>query len=98
MRKHRALLAAALLLPALAQAEKVTVKDVRDTPQGRGSIIANLLEKHDNPFVLYPYENNYLLYTYTSDMNREAISSYNWANNARKDDEVKFQLSLAFTL
>lgn len=97
MRKHRALLAAALLLPALAQAEEATVKDVHDTPQVRGSIIANLLEKHDNPFVLYPYESNYLLYTYTSDINKEAISSYNWGNNARKD-EVKFQLSLAFPL
>ena len=97
MRKHRALLAAALLLPALAQAEEATVKDVHDTPQVRGSIIANLLEKHDNPFVLYPYESNYLLYTYTSDINKEAISSYNWADNARKD-EVKFQLSLAFPL
>ncbi|MBZ6387250.1 MULTISPECIES: phospholipase A [Pantoea] len=97
MRKHRALLAAALLFPALALAEEATVKDVHDTPQVRGSIIANLLEKHDNPFVLYPYESNYLLYTYTSDLNKEAISSYNWADNARKD-EVKFQLSLAFPL
>ena len=97
MRKHRALFAAALLFPALAQAEEATVKDVHDTPQVRGSIIANLLEKHDNPFVLYPYESNYLLYTYTSDINKEAISSYNWADNARKD-EVKFQLSLAFPL
>ncbi|MEZ3501152.1 phospholipase A [Pantoea sp. KPR_PJ] len=97
MRKHRALLAAALLLPALAQAEEATVKEVHDTPQVRGSIIANLLEKHDNPFVLYPYESNYLLYTYTSDINKEAIASYNWADNARKD-EVKFQLSLAFPL
>ncbi|RPE01095.1 phospholipase A [Candidatus Pantoea deserta] len=97
MRKYRALLAAALLLPALAQAEEATVKDVHDTPQVRGSIIANLLEKHDNPFVLYPYESNYLLYTYTSDINKEAIASYNWADNARKD-EVKFQLSLAFPL
>nr|MBA2814368.1 Phospholipase A1 precursor [Candidatus Pantoea persica] len=97
MRKHRALFAAALLFPALAQAEEDTVKDVHGTPQVRGSIIANLLEKHDNPFVLYPYESNYLFYTYTSDSNKEAISSYNWADNARKN-KVKFQLSLAFSL
>ena len=97
MRKHRALLAATLLLPTLAQAEEATVKEIHDVPQVRGSIIANMLEKHDNPFVLYPYESNYLLYTYTSDINKEAISSYNWAKEARKD-EVKFQLSLAFPL
>ena len=58
MRKYRALLTAMLLLPALAQAEEATVKEVHDAPQVRGSIIANMLEKHDNPFVLYPYENN----------------------------------------
>lgn len=47
--------------------------------------------------MLYPYESNYLLYTWSSDINKEAISSYDWAENARKD-EVKFQLSLAFPL
>lgn len=31
----------------------------------------------------------------TSDLNKEAIRSYDWAENARKD-EVKYQLSLAF--
>jgi outer membrane phospholipase A len=55
------------------------------------------LQDHDNPFLLYPYESNYLLYTWSSDINKEAISSYDWAENARKD-EVKFQLSLAFPL
>ena len=97
MRKLYALLTAALMIPALAQADEATIKEVHDAPAVKGSIIANLLEKHDNPFVLYPYENNYLLYTYTSDMNKEAISSYNWADKA-KNDEVKFQLSLAFPL
>ncbi len=66
---------------------------VHDKPAVRGSIIANLLQDHDNPFLLYPYESNYLLYTWTSDLNKEAIRSYDWAENARKD-EVKFQLSL----
>ncbi|MBE5253303.1 phospholipase A [Mixta mediterraneensis] len=97
MRKYRALLAAMLLLPALAQADEATIREIHDTPQVRGSIIANMLEKHDNPFVLYPYESNYVLYTYTSNMNKEAISSYGWGKDARKD-EVKFQLSLAFPL
>jgi outer membrane phospholipase A len=75
-------------------AQEATVKD---KPAVRGSIIANLLQEHDNPFTLYPYESNYLLYTWTSDLNKEAIRSYDWAENARKD-EVKFQLSLAFPL
>ncbi|MEN4770312.1 phospholipase A [Duffyella gerundensis] len=97
MRMLRALLAAAMILPAIVQAQEATIKEVHDAPAVRGSIIANLLEKHDNPFVLYPYEKNYLLYTYTSDMNREAISSYNWSDKVKKD-EVKFQLSLAFPL
>ncbi|KQN60304.1 phospholipase A [Erwinia sp. E602] len=90
-------LATALLFPTLVLAQEATVKEVHDRPDVPGSIIANLLEKHDNPFVLYPYENNYLLYTWTSDINKDAIASYNWADKA-KHDEVKFQLSLAFPL
>lgn len=70
-------------------------KEVHDKPAVHGSIIANLLQEHDNPFTLYPYDTNYVIYTQTSDLNKEAISSYNWSDNARKD-EVKFQLSLAF--
>ncbi|PIJ50789.1 phospholipase [Erwinia sp. OLTSP20] len=97
MRMFKGLLVAAFLLPVIAHAEEATLKEVHDKPVVAGSIIANLLEKHDNPFVLYPYESNYLLYSYTSNMNKEAISSYNWANKA-KSDEVKFQLSLAFPL
>ncbi|MEY0907730.1 phospholipase A [Providencia rettgeri] len=73
------------------------VEDVKNTLPIRGSIISGLLQHHDNPFVLYPYESNYILYTYISSMNKEAISSYNWGDDALKD-EVKFQLSLAFPL
>lgn len=84
------------LMPALAQAEE-TKPAVQDKPAVRGSIIANLLRTYDTPFVLYPYETNYILYTDSSDINKEAISTYNWSKNARKD-EVKYQLSLAFPL
>lgn len=97
MRMFRGLLVAAFLFPFMAGAEEATLKDVHDQPAVKGSIIANLLENHDNPFLLYPYESNYVLYTYTSDMNKEAIDSYSWGKNAKKD-EVKFQLSLAFPL
>lgn len=76
---------------ALATEERPPIEPVP------GSIISNLLTEHDTPFLLYPYESNYLLYTVTDDLNKEAIKSYNWADKARKD-EVKFQLSLAFPL
>lgn len=98
MRISLACLLALVALPAGVLAQDAPVnKQVHHTPAVRGSIIANLLQDHDNPFLLYPYESNYLLYTWTSDLNKEAIRSYDWAENARKD-EVKFQLSLAFPL
>lgn len=89
MRISLACLVALCALPAGVMAQDASV---HDKPAVRGSIIANLLRDHDNPFLLYPYESNYLLYTWTSDLNKEAIRSYDWAENARKD-EVKFQLS-----
>ncbi len=70
---------------------------MHDYPAVRGSIIANLLQDHENPFTLYPYESNYLLYTVTDHVNKKAIHSYDWGDDARRD-EVKFQLSLAFPL
>lgn len=85
----------ATLLPLAAYAQEATIKEVHDAPAVRGSIIANMLQEHDNPFTLYPYDTNYLIYTNTSDLNKEAISTYNWSENARKD-EVKFQLSWRF--
>ncbi len=98
MRISLARLLALSALPAGVLAQDAPVSPpVHDKPAVRGSIIANLLQDHDNPFLLYPYESNYLLYTWSSDINKEAISSYDWAENARKD-EVKFQLSLAFPL
>jgi phospholipase A1/A2 len=80
------------MLPMAVYAQEATVKEVHDAPAVRGSIIANMLLEHDNPFTLYPYDTNYVIYTQTSDMNKEAIASYDWSKNARKD-EVKFQLS-----
>ncbi|EIX9086192.1 phospholipase A [Klebsiella aerogenes] len=98
MRISLAWLLALSALPAGVLAQDAPIEQtVHDKPAVRGSIIANLLQDHDNPFLLYPYESNYLLYTWTSDLNKEAIRSYDWADDARKD-EVKFQLSLAFPL
>lgn len=97
MRNSWAVGAAMLAIPLVSHADEAKIQDVHDTPSVRGSIIANMLQKHDNPFTLYPYESNYILYTYTNHINKDAIQSYNWADNAKKD-EVEFQLSLAFPL
>lgn len=97
MRTIWAVGATMLVLPLLAQAEEATEQEVHDKPAVRGSIIASMLQDHDNPFTLYPYESNYLLYTDTSNINKKAIESYDWADKARHD-EVEFQLSLAFPL
>jgi phospholipase A1 len=72
MRTYLAWLLAAVALPLTAYAQEATVKEVHDTPAVRGSIIANLLQEHDNPFTLYPYDTNYCS-TWTSDLNKEAI-------------------------
>ena len=61
------------------------------TPASAWQYYPQYLQEHDNPFTLYPYDTNYIIYTQTSDLNKEAIASYDWAENARKD-EVKFQL------
>lgn len=93
----RGWIATLMLLPGTIMAAAATPRAIHDAPAVDGSIIANLLEKHDNPFVLYPYESNYLIYSYTNDMNKEAIRSYSWSDKAKRD-EAKFQLSLAFPL
>jgi hypothetical protein len=97
MRVLSGIVMAMLFTPVVVQANEATEQKNLNKPAVRGSIIGNMLQNYDNPFTLYPYETNYLLYTDTSDLNKEAIKSYNWAENARKD-EVKFQLSLAFPI
>ena len=104
MQVFRKLLSVALFCPvalfAAQDTEQVADNIEQSTssaPLVRGSIISGLLQSYDSPFVLYPYESNYIIYTATSDINKEAIETYNWSEKSRKD-EVKFQLSLAFPL
>ncbi|MCF1958091.1 phospholipase, partial [Escherichia coli] len=87
MRYIRSLLAVALFYPAWGFASEIPASS--PAPLVQGSIISGLLQEYDSPFVLYPYESNYIIYTKTSDMNKEAIQSYDWGNKAKKD-EVKF--------
>lgn len=51
MRISLACLVALCALPAGVMAQDASV---HDKPAVRGSIIANLLQDHDNPFLLYP--------------------------------------------
>lgn len=88
MRILSGIVLAMLAVPLLVQAEEAKEQQIHDKPAVRGSIIANMLQDHDNPFTLYPYDTNYVLYTDTSNINKEAIKTYNWAEKARKD-EVK---------
>jgi len=75
--------------------EQVIVE--QNKQQNNGGIIANLMVEHDTPFMLYPYDTNYLLVSYTSNMNKEPIATYEWASHAQKV-ENKFQISLAFPI
>lgn len=83
------------LLPLTVQAEGES--GVTQALQHNDGVIANMLRQYDNPFTLYPYSTNYVLYTQTSDINKEAISSYDWGDQAKKN-EIKFQISLAFPI
>ena len=56
MRILSGIVSATLLMPALALAEEAKEQQIHDKPAVRGSIIANLLQEHDNPFTLYPYD------------------------------------------
>ncbi|XPE60860.1 phospholipase A [Shigella flexneri] len=86
------------MLPVAVYAHQATqVKEVHDAPAVRGGPIANMLLQHDNPSRSILMTPTTFIYTQTSNLNKEAIASYDWAENARKD-EVKFQLSLAFPL
>ena len=97
MRVLSGVVVAMLLAPIAVQADEADEQKKQEQSTGSVGIIGNMLKHYDSPFYMYPYEPNYILYTYTSDLNKEAIASYDWAENARKD-EVKFQLSLAFPI
>lgn len=60
-----------------------------------GSVISEMMRDYERPFLLYPYDTNYLLFTHTSDLNKRSIKEYEWADNAQ-NQEIKFQVSLGF--
>ena len=73
MRTLQGWLLPVFMLPMAVYAQEATVKEVHDAPAVRGSIIANMLQEHDNPFTLYPYDTNYIIYTQTSDLNKVPV-------------------------
>ncbi|PVZ86366.1 phospholipase A [Serratia sp. S1B] len=97
MRVMSVVLMALLFAPLAVSANEASEQKNLNNPAVRGSIISHMLQHYDGPFTFYAYDPNYLIYTETSDLNKEAIESYSWAHNAKKD-EVKFQLSLAFPI
>lgn len=52
MRTLQGWLLPVFMLPMAVYAQEATVKEVHDAPAVRGSIIANMLQEHDNPFTL----------------------------------------------
>jgi phospholipase A1/A2 len=82
-----------LLVSLIAQAQEPKATYIQND-----SIIGRLLDQNgSNHVALYPYESNYIIHTYTSNINRKSIGSYSWAEHARKN-ETKFQISLGFPI
>jgi len=69
---------------------------------GKGALsdrLASMLEAANNPFSLIPYGQNYFLYTYATEINREMYkqAGFDGAGDL-VDHEAKFQLSIVFPL
>lgn len=73
----------ALLLAAQVQAEEAKVQVIQDRPAVRGSIIANLLQNHDNPLILaelgwsFPITKHVRFYTKVFSGYSESMIDYN---------------------
>jgi phospholipase A1 len=96
MRILGATLVLSLLIPVIIQAGEAPVNALDSPSSPRGSVIANLLQTSDSLFAIFPYEANYVLFTETSNLNREQISP-EWAGGA-KEQEIQFQISVAYPI
>lgn len=90
-------LALLILSPVFVYAQEPPENNSNEKSASRGGIVEHLLRENKSSFDLYPYEDNYFLFTKTSGINREAIADQSWAARTR-DTEVKFQISLALPL
>lgn len=80
-----------------AQAASVPVEAQSVKPNYAGRI-ANLLEEHSAPFLLIPYDTNYVLYSYSSNINKGMYANRGYDANDLRKDNIKFQLSFAFPI
>ncbi|MGL4906739.1 MAG: phospholipase A, partial [Plesiomonas sp.] len=80
-----------------AQAASVPAETQSIKPNYAGRI-ANLLEEHNTPFLLIPYDTNYVLYSYSSNINKGMYANRGYDANDLRKDNIKFQLSFAFPI
>lgn len=86
-----------ILMPALTYAQDLPDSQSPNSSTHSRGIISTLLEEPAPLSIIYPYEDNYFVYSVTNELNREAISDRDWAKDAR-DREVEYQISLAIPL
>ncbi len=91
------LLLIGLLSALLVHADEAVIKKIHDEPKVRGSIIASMLEIHENPLLLHLYDTNYIIYTLSSRRNNGIISADGQKKSLDKH-EAMFQLSFGFPL
>lgn len=88
------------LKKASEEEKQRVLKVLRDSNSAADRRIANLIESVDNPFALLPYEQNYILYSFSSGIDKEAYQvtedNYRWTQ--LDDHEVKFQVSMMFPI
>lgn len=79
--------------------EKAYLEKMLNTGSATDRRILATLESSRNPFALMPYEQNYILYTFTDGINRSAYQALDPAfANQLDDHEIKFQVSLMFPI
>ncbi len=86
-----------ILTPVMVYAQETQEDKNFNVSTPQGGVISHLLRENESTFDLYPYEENYFLFTATSGVNQEALSSESWIEDAR-DREVKYQISLALPI
>jgi len=89
-------LTALILTLVLVYTQEQQVNGYYDQSAPQRGIIDCLLQDNESSLGLYPYEDNYFLFTQTNSLNREAIDEP-WADGAR-DMEIKYQFSLALPI
>ncbi|MEH6472180.1 MAG: phospholipase A [Halopseudomonas sp.] len=74
-------------------------QEYKQSDTALGARIGSMLEIRDDPFALMPYEQNYLLWSYTNDINREPYRQAGRSSADQLDQtEAKYQFSLMFPI